>query len=144
MCLLSLLHGTGIRAGGTLVARGPVGPRLRALAGPAHALAPPAAQQAHAGHAGVGAPGAVAVLTLPVRGALAEAAVTDAVAWERRNDAQPKIAFQHLVMTPSLHDRGEFCMTNMGVVGVLEGKHELDRSPSFLVIKTLTGLQEFR
>lgn len=98
MCLVSLLHGTGIGAGGTLVTRGPVGPRLRALAGPAHALAPPAAQQAHAGHAGVGASGAVAVLALPVGGALAEAAVADAVAWERRSDAQPKIALQHLAM----------------------------------------------
>lgn len=108
MGLVSLLHGTGIRAGGALVARGPVGARLRALAGPAHTLAPPAAQQAHAGHAGVGAPGAVAVLTLPVGGALAEAAVTDAVAWETRNHAQPKIAFQHLVMNPSPHDCGKF------------------------------------
>lgn len=118
----SLLHGTGVGAGGTLVARGPVGPRLRALAGPAHALAPPAAQQAHAGHAGVGAPGAVAVLTLPVGGALAEAAVADAVAWERSNGAQPKIAFQHLGMNLRPHHRGKFSMTNMGVVGVLEGK----------------------
>lgn len=92
MSLHSLLHGTGVGAGGTLVARGPVGPRLRALAGPAHALAPPAAQQAHAGHAGVGASGAVAVLTLPVWGALAEAAVTDAMAWEKRDGSQPKIA----------------------------------------------------
>lgn len=121
MRLVSLLHGAGIGAGGTLVTRGPVGPRLRALAGPAHALAPPAAQQAHAGHAGVGAPGAVAVLTLPVGGALAEAAVADAVAWERRSDAQPKIAFQHLVMNLSPHDRGEI-LTNMGVAGVLEGQ----------------------
>lgn len=121
MRLASLLHGAGIGAGGTLVTRGPVGPRLRALAGPAHALAPPAAQQAHAGHAGVGAPGAVAVLALPVGGALAEAAVADAVAWERRSDAQPKIAFQHLVMNLSPHDRGEI-LTNMGVAGVLEGQ----------------------
>lgn len=76
----SLLHGAGVGAGGTLVAGGAVGPRLCALAGPAHTLAPPTAQQTQAGHAGVGAPGAVAVLALPVGGALAEAAVTDAVA----------------------------------------------------------------
>lgn len=92
----SLLHGAGVGAGGALVAGGPVGPRLRALAGPAHTLAPAAAQQAHAGHAGVGAPGAVAVVTLPVGGALAEAAVTDAVAWEERDAAQPRLALQHL------------------------------------------------
>lgn len=90
----SLLHSAGVGAGGALVARGPIGPWLRALAGPAHTLAPAAAQQTHAGHAGVGAPGAVAVFTLPVWGALAEAAVTDAVAWEERGGAQPKLAFQ--------------------------------------------------
>lgn len=76
----SLLHGAGVGAGGTLVAGGAVGPWLCALTGPANTLAPPAAQQTQVGHTGVGAPGAVAVLALPVGGALAEAAVTDTVA----------------------------------------------------------------
>lgn len=80
LCADPLLHGAGIRAGGTLVTRGPVGSWLGALTGPAHTLAPPAAQQAQVGHAGVGASGAVAVLALPVGRALAEATVTDAVA----------------------------------------------------------------
>lgn len=116
----SLLHGTSVGAGGTLIARGPVGPRLRALAGPAHTLTPPAAQQADAGHAGVGAPGAVAVLTLPVRGALAEAAVTHTVAWERRNGSSGQNSLSTSGDEPmSLRDRGKFCM---GVVGVLEGE----------------------
>lgn len=52
----SLLHGAGVRAGGTLVAGGPIGPWLCALTGPAHTLAPAAAQQTQVRHAGVGAP----------------------------------------------------------------------------------------
>lgn len=79
-CVNSLLHGAGVGAGGTLVAGGSVGPWLCALTGPAHTLAPPTAQQTQVRHAGVGAARAVAVLALPVGGALAEAAVTDAVA----------------------------------------------------------------
>lgn len=79
-CSDPLLHGAGVRTGGALVARGSVGTRLGALAGPARTLAPAAAQQAQVGHAGVGASGAVTVVTLPVRRTLAEAAVTDAVA----------------------------------------------------------------
>lgn len=74
-----LLHGTGVGAGGTLVTRGSVGTWLRALAGSAHALTPPAAQEAHAGHTSVCTSGAVTVLTLPVWCALAEATVTDTV-----------------------------------------------------------------
>lgn len=86
----SLLHGAGVRAGGALVARGPVGTWLGALTGPAHTLAPPTAQQTHAGHAGVSTPGAVTVLTLPVWRTLTEATVTDAMAWEgrRREEAR--------------------------------------------------------
>lgn len=82
----SLLHGTGIRAGGTLVTCGPIGTRLCALAGPTHTLAPPAAQKAQAGHTGVSTSGAVTVLTLPVRCTLAEATVTDTMTCERRRD----------------------------------------------------------
>lgn len=84
LCADSLLHGAGVRTGGTLVACGPIGARLGALAGPAHTLAPPAAQQAQVGHTGVGPSGAVTVLTLPVRCTLTEATVTDAMAYERR------------------------------------------------------------
>lgn len=76
----SLLHGAGVRAGGALVTCRPIGTWLGALAGPAHTLAPPAAQQAQVGHTGVSAPGAVAVLTLPVWCTLTEATVTDAMA----------------------------------------------------------------
>lgn len=75
----SLLHGAGVGAGGALIAGGAVGPRLGALAAAAHALASAAAQQTQAGHAGVGAGGAVAVLSRPVRVALAETARAAAV-----------------------------------------------------------------
>lgn len=86
LCADSLLHGAGIRARGALVTCGPVGTRLGALAGPAHTLAPPAAQQAQVGHTGVSTSGAVTVLTLPVWCTLAEATVTDAMAWKRKED----------------------------------------------------------
>ena len=79
----SLLHRTGIRAGGALVTRGPVSAEVGAITGPAHTLAPTAAQQTQAGHAGVSTSGAVTVLTLPVWSTLAEATVTDAMACER-------------------------------------------------------------
>lgn len=82
----SLLHSAGIRAGGALVTCGSVGPRLGALTGPTHTLAPPAAQQAQVGHAGVSTSGAVAVLTLPVWCALAETTVTDAMTWKGRKE----------------------------------------------------------
>lgn len=75
----SLLHGAGVRTGGALVTRGPVSPRLCALTDPADTLAPPAAQQTQAGHAGVGASGAVTVFSLPVGRTLAEAAVANAM-----------------------------------------------------------------
>lgn len=84
LCADSLLHGAGIRAGGTLVTCGTVGAGLGALTGPAHTLASPAAQQAQVGHAGVSASGAVAVFTLPVWCTLTEATVTDAMTCERR------------------------------------------------------------
>lgn len=84
----SLLHGAGVGAGGALVARGPVGAGLGALAGAAHTLAPSAAQQAQVGHASVGAPGAVAVVALPVGRTLAEATVAGAVAWERGTEEE--------------------------------------------------------
>lgn len=77
----SLLHCAGIGAGGALVAGGPVGSRLGALAGPTHTLAPATTQQAKAGHTGVSTAGAVTVLPLPVRVTLAEPTVTGAVAW---------------------------------------------------------------
>lgn len=79
VCPGLLLHGAGIRAGGTLVTRGPIGTWLCALTGPAHALAPAAAQQAQVGHAGVSASGAVTVLTLPVWFTLAKTTVTHTV-----------------------------------------------------------------
>lgn len=75
-----LLHGAGVLAGGALVTCGSVGTGLGALTGPAHTLAPAAAQQAQVGHAGVSASGAVTVLTLPVWVTLAKATVTDTVA----------------------------------------------------------------
>lgn len=84
----SLLHGAGVRAGGTFVTSRPIGPWLGALTGPAHALAPPAAQQAQIGHAGVSASGAVAVLTLPVWCTLTEATVTDAMTWDTQRRSQ--------------------------------------------------------
>lgn len=121
----SLLHGTSVGAGGTLVACGPVGPWLRALAGPAHTLTPPAAQQAHAGHAGVGAPGAVAVFTLPVRGALAEAAVTHTVAWERRNGSSAQNSILTSGDEPESSGPWEILYDKhgRGRTGVLEGKN---------------------
>lgn len=79
-CADSLLHGAGIRAGGALVTCGPVGTRLGAITGPAHTLAPTAAQQTQAGHTGVSTSGAVTVITLPVRCTLAEATITDSMA----------------------------------------------------------------
>lgn len=82
LCADSLLHGAGVRAGGTFVTSRPIGPWLGALTSPAHTLAPPAAQQAQVGHAGVGTSGAVTVLTLPVWCTLTEATVTDAVTWD--------------------------------------------------------------
>lgn len=92
-CADSLLHGAGVRAGGTLVTRGPISTRLGALAGPAHTLAPAAAQQAQVGHAGVSASRAVAVLALPVWRTLTEATVTDAMAWKIRKDIDSHIFF---------------------------------------------------
>lgn len=86
MCADSLLHGAGVRAGGTLVACGAVCTGLGALARPAHTLAPTAAQQTQAGHAGVSTSGAVAVLALPVWCTLAEATVTDTMAWRERRE----------------------------------------------------------
>lgn len=80
----SLLHSAGVRAGGALVACGPIGTWLGALTGPAHTLAPPAAQQTQVGHTGVSTSGAVTVLTLPVWCTLAEATITDTMAWEGR------------------------------------------------------------
>ena len=75
-----LLEGTGITAGRTPLTGGTIGPRLGALTGPTHPLTPAATQQTDAGHlAGVGARGAVAVLSFPVRVTLAEATVTLAV-----------------------------------------------------------------
>ncbi|TNN67724.1 hypothetical protein EYF80_022040 [Liparis tanakae] len=50
-----------VRARGALVTRGSVGPGLGALAGAALTVAPPAAQQAHVGHAGVDFPEVAAV-----------------------------------------------------------------------------------
>ncbi len=84
----SLLHGTGIGAGGALVTCGPVRTGLGALTGPAHTLAPPAAQETQVGHTGVSTSGAVTVLTLPVWGTLAEATVTDAMACEGRKEGR--------------------------------------------------------
>lgn len=84
----SLLHGAGVRAGGTFVTSRPIGPWLGALTGPAHTLAPPAAQQAQVGHAGVSASGAVAVLTLPVWCTLTEATVTDAMTCDTQRRSQ--------------------------------------------------------
>lgn len=74
-----LLNGAGVGAGGALLARGPVGAWLRAVAHAALAVPASAAQHADAGHARVGARGAVAVLSLPAGVALAEAAVALAV-----------------------------------------------------------------
>lgn len=85
-----LLHGTGVRAGGALVTRGPVRTGLGALTGPTHTLAPPTAQQTQVGHAGVSTSGAVTVLALPVRCTLAETTVTDTMAWEGRRDRDNK------------------------------------------------------
>lgn len=82
-CPDSLLHGAGIRTGRALVTCGPVGTGLSALTGPTHTLAPATAQQTQVGHTGVSTSGAVTVLTLPVWCTLAEATVTDTVAWER-------------------------------------------------------------
>lgn len=62
----SLLKGAGIRAGGTLLTGVPVGARLDADAAAAFTLAPPAAQQPIAGHAGVRACRTVAVVAGPV------------------------------------------------------------------------------
>ena len=44
LCADSLLHSAGIRTGGALVTRGPVGTGLGALTGPAHTLAPATAE----------------------------------------------------------------------------------------------------
>lgn len=74
-----LLNGAGVGAGGALLARGSVGAWLRAVAHAALAVPASAAQHADAGHARVGARGAVAVLSLPAGVALAEAAVALAV-----------------------------------------------------------------
>lgn len=84
LCADWLLHGAGVRAGGALVTCGPIGTWLGALTGPAHTLAPSAAQQTQVGHTGVSTSGAVTALTLPVWCTLAEATVTDAMTWERR------------------------------------------------------------
>ena len=62
----SLLKGAGVRAGGTLLTGVPIGARLDADTAAALALAPSAAQQAVAGHAGVRAFGTVAVVAGPV------------------------------------------------------------------------------
>lgn len=74
-----LLNGAGVGAGGALLARGSVGAWLRAVTHTALAVAASAAQHADAGHARVGARGAVAVLALPAGVALAEATVALAV-----------------------------------------------------------------
>lgn len=62
----SLLKGAGVRAGGALLTGVPIGAGLDAHAAAALTLAPAAAQQPVAGHAGVGARGAVAVEAGPV------------------------------------------------------------------------------
>lgn len=62
----SLLKGAGIGAGGTLLTGVPVGAGLDADTAAALTLAPPAAQQPVAGHAGVRARGTVAVVAGPV------------------------------------------------------------------------------
>lgn len=77
-----LLNGAGVGAGGALLTRGSVGAWLRAVAHTALAVAASAAQHADAGHARVGARGAVAVLALPAGVALAEATVALAVIWK--------------------------------------------------------------
>ena len=82
----SLLHGTRVRACGAFVTGGSVGPGLSALAGPTHTLTTAATQQPKAGHAGVGTSGAVAVLPLPVGGALAEPAVAGTVSWRKEEE----------------------------------------------------------
>lgn len=76
------LNGAGVGAGGALLTRGSVGAWLRAVAHTALAVAASAAQHADAGHARVGACGAVAVLPLPAGVTLAEAAVALAVIWK--------------------------------------------------------------
>lgn len=62
----SLLKGAGVGAGGALLAGVPVGAGLDAHAAAALTLATAAAQQPVAGHAGVRARGAVAVVAGPV------------------------------------------------------------------------------
>lgn len=78
----SLLKGAGVRAGGALLAGVPVGARLDAHAAAALTLAPAAAQQPVAGHAGVCARGAVAVVAGPVRVTQAVPTAALAVAWK--------------------------------------------------------------
>lgn len=75
-----LLYGAGVGTGGAFLTGGSVGSGLSALTHPADTLAPAAAQQADAGHAGVDAGGAVALLPLPTGITVAGATVTAPVA----------------------------------------------------------------
>lgn len=77
----SLFDGAGIRARGALLAGVPVGAGLGAVAFAADAGAVAAAHQPVAGHAGVRARGAVAVVSGPVRVAHAVPAFARPMAW---------------------------------------------------------------
>lgn len=78
----SLLKGAGVGAGGALLAGVPIGSGLDAHTAAALTLAPAAAQQPVAGHAGVRARGAVAVVASPVRVAQAVPTAALAMAWK--------------------------------------------------------------
>lgn len=66
LCSFSLFDGAGVWAGGALLAGVSVGAGLGTLTAAAHAGAMATAHQPIAGHAGVSACGAVAVVSCPV------------------------------------------------------------------------------
>lgn len=103
-----LFDGAGIRTGGAFFTGVSVGAGLSALADPALAVTPAAAQQPHAGHAGVGPGGAVAALSLPAGVTLTEPTVTLPFVWKHKIKAQTEI-------TPSEFEHNESSCSCVGV-----------------------------